>query len=681
MILISFHLVKEKKDDATKIPAVFYELDWKDKEQKISYTLEEQLEFVDKLISIGFSVPNIQLFTGSKSIHNYYFLREEDQDNILDWTYVQKLIIFFTGSDDSICKPNQLMRLAGVRSKNGNISRYRINHENKNKIQDLINILESNLESYQHIKDEVYEIKKPVVLDTSHYTQDDYFRAENIFNQICSKKSFGEGCGNYTFACECAHAAYIEGVSRSSIEATLLANGVSKKRVNDLGRAAEKGKWDSIHQGALYAIAKDLGIDISNPDYRPIKNTEKNKMKTITDDDKFIKEQVKEKFKRLEFAKKLIQHNIELEDQPALLKKKMSCSPAEALSAVYEANQIKMMPKLKISPRKFKIDRERFLVPNILVKGMNLIIATPGTGKSRFVMKAIDHCLNGTGFLGHHKPEEVCDGMRVLIVGPDQSIDEWGDILLDMRLATIVGGTEQEPEIELDHRVDFLPIATFGNEFYRYISKWSRDNKHGIIVIDSFAGMRFISSIGENDTEAALPIYAIRNNIPSGYPVFTIHHANKIRDTKDSDASRGSSAIPAAVDRVIHLQRYKEGDSTCPLRILSSTKRGGADCKMFYDMGNWLPVDIKKHENNIDEESIDEEQPTVKLNTKVSKLQEAKDCIISHLEDNPLLRYTNLRDDMIDNGLTESTIRRAIKSLEDEGEIIKDRDKKYSIVS
>jgi len=223
----------------------------------------------------------------------------------------------------------------------------------------------------------------------------------------------------------------------------------------------------------------------------------------------------------------------------------------------------------------------------LIREATNLVVAAPKVGKTSLLLEAIASWHRGEDFLGRSFHGEC---PAVLIVGSDQPQSDWGRMLQRVGLVS----EERkllEPIVGLFHSGAPLSLDTEGIE--RIVS-YARKHPGLLVVVDSYA--RCVSSLGlsERDAEIVGPLADLQEALgPYGATIVVIHHANKGGHESASMASRGSTALPAAVSQILHLTRLEQGQggSMGGKRMLTSEGRGGAPEKMLLERseeGRWL---------------------------------------------------------------------------------------------
>ena len=85
----------------------------------------------------------------------------------------------------------------------------------------------------------------------------------------------------------------------------------------------------------------------------------------------------------------------------------------------------------------FETLSQSWLLDELILVGLNLIVGMPGAGKSRLIVALIRAYLNGQEtFVGRKLMSGV--NRSVLIIGTDQDRQQWGALLAEQGLATVI---------------------------------------------------------------------------------------------------------------------------------------------------------------------------------------------------------------------------------------------------
>jgi hypothetical protein len=253
----------------------------------------------------------------------------------------------------------------------------------------------------------------------------------------------------------------------------------------------------------------------------------------------------------------------------------------------------------------------------------NLVIAAPKVGKTSLILEAIGSWSRGEAFLGREFHGEC---PSVLIVGTDQPQSDWG------RMLQKVGLVSQErrilaPLVGLFHSGTPLQLDPEGIE---KIASYAKKHPGLLVLVDSYS--RCISSLGlsERDAEVVGPLADLQEAVaPYGATLVVIHHSNKGAHDSGSMASRGSTALPAAVSQILHLQRLEASQeqqgASAGKRMLTTEGRGGAPEKFLIELdqeGRWI---FKG-----DGDALLREQERQRI---ISSLTERQSIALEHLEE------------------------------------------------
>jgi RecA-family ATPase len=218
---------------------------------------------------------------------------------------------------------------------------------------------------------------------------------------------------------------------------------------------------------------------------------------------------------------------------------------------------------------------------------INLLVAMPKTGKTRFVIRLIKALVYGEKLfldrtLNWKKPS-------VLILGNDQTAREWAVLLR-------VNGLIDERNV-LTEKISTI----FCKESSEYIDEqgiahmhgWAKNNSNGIILIDSLATCMPSNGVSENDPEFVQPLALLQEKVaPYGATIILIHHTSKTESSKGVVASRGTSALPALCSQILYL-RHDEADcldENGKKLILTTESRAAQSVELYLTMdkqGEW----------------------------------------------------------------------------------------------
>ena len=218
---------------------------------------------------------------------------------------------------------------------------------------------------------------------------------------------------------------------------------------------------------------------------------------------------------------------------------------------------------------------------------INLLVAMPKTGKTRFIIRIIKALLHGEDYflerrLNWRKPS-------ILILGNDQTAREW---------AVLLRGNEL---IDKNNVLAESISTVFSKESPEYIDEqgiarmqtWAKQGGGGIILIDSLATCMPSNGVSENDPEFVQPLAVLQEKVaPYGATIILIHHTSKTASSKGVVASRGTSALPALCSQILYLRHDEEGQDDGDGRqlILTTESRAAQGVELYLTMdkrGEW----------------------------------------------------------------------------------------------
>jgi hypothetical protein len=163
-----------------------------------------------------------------------------------------------------------------------------------------------------------------------------------------------------------------------------------------------------------------------------------------------------------------------------------------------------------------------------------------------------------------------------LIVGTDQPQSDWGRMMLEVGL---IGsdGVIQAPVVGLAHAGRPLHLSPEGIE---RIETYAAAHPGLFVLVDSLAAAIGPLGLKEKDEDFAEPIRDLMEALePHGATLLAVHHSGKERaGDRASLASRGTTALPAAVSQNISLAPMPAGNPAGPpdRRVTLKTEgRGG----------------------------------------------------------------------------------------------------------
>ena len=221
--------------------------------------------------------------------------------------------------------------------------------------------------------------------------------------------------------------------------------------------------------------------------------------------------------------------------------------------------------------------QEVWLVEDLIMKSdTNLLIASPKVGKTTLIVdligkwsQGIDDCYLGKKFIGKCPP--------VLIVGTDMPRSRWLPLLNRFGLSERIGKDKWKllnPIVGLFTQNESLHLDDSGlSRIGELVSK----HEECLLLIDSYSKVVAPLGLKEADASFAGPIGDLQEVVaPFGVTTIVIHHSGKQSLGSGAVmASRGSTALPAAVSQVINLKWFNRDENRQDKRIMLETEGRG----------------------------------------------------------------------------------------------------------
>ena len=210
----------------------------------------------------------------------------------------------------------------------------------------------------------------------------------------------------------------------------------------------------------------------------------------------------------------------------------------------------------------------KWLWENIILLGcVNLLIAREKVGKTALIVYLLRCWLNRSGAMGLAMAQPP-ESPAILIAGTDQGLTDWSWYLDKAGLATKKQIDDDNAEFQLAPEIVKLwtqdaPIF-LDEEGIANLGKWVAKHPGALLICDSLATLNGPLGLKENDADFAEPLRALSREMEK-HRVTTIvlHHAGKGNEgERGSTASRGSTAVTAAVSRIIQLAWVDEKKKT-----------------------------------------------------------------------------------------------------------------------
>lgn len=256
--------------------------------------------------------------------------------------------------------------------------------------------------------------------------------------------------------------------------------------------------------------------------------------------------------------------------------------------------------------KEFLTYAQSWLLYELILVGLNLLVGMPGAGKSRFLVALIRAFLNDQDTFLNRKLLAGSD-RHVLIIGTDQDRQQWGSLLAESGLASIVSTEVVNGQEQVLYRLHHqITLHTSGGGFkldadgMRYIRNWNTSHQGGLLIIDSLSAV-LPPGVSEGDETAGRLMRQIEM-ARQGNSCIVTHHCNKqsaMTGEIGVYSGSGSGTIDRAVSRHIglaydtHIENGKEKLHTeSPRRIITSQKRGAGNQKLIVENGNYNTWDF-----------------------------------------------------------------------------------------
>lgn len=303
----------------------------------------------------------------------------------------------------------------------------------------------------------------------------------------------------------------------------------------------------------------------------------------------------------------------------------------------------------------------RWAIEGVLMAGTtNLIVALPKIGKTNLLIAAIaawhrgDQTFLGQRFHGPCPP--------IIIAGTDMPVCDWGAAL---RRYGLMGADSSLP---VDGPIKALfhagaPIHLDQDGIDKLTEEVSA-HPGCLVLLDSYAKLVGPLGITEIAAEYAGPLGDCQESLaPYNATLAVVHHSGKaVTGDAAALASRGTTALPAAVSQIVALSRFAQGGRPGDRRVLLRTEgRGGEPLQLLIEQeeNGWhlhgdAGVAMREEQLMAAEESLTDRQATV---LELVRDRWAQDRLRSTYAD--VLAATAITD--------RSNARRTLKQLEQRG--------------
>ncbi len=209
-----------------------------------------------------------------------------------------------------------------------------------------------------------------------------------------------------------------------------------------------------------------------------------------------------------------------------------------------------------------QIAPDKWIAEKLLVKGrLNLWVALQKVGKSALLCDLLGQLIKGRGeFLerfGLYPPLN-----KVIIVGTDQSIEDWAEIMrpTGLMVPSDDGGLRLAPQVaKLWTASDSLRLDEGGIE---RIAKVCEEHRGAVLVLDSFLSLIVSLGLDENHDAAAEPIVWLMEAI-QGFDItpVLIHHSAKSRAHERASNAASGRGLGRMASNVVNLHWLTESKS------------------------------------------------------------------------------------------------------------------------
>ena len=222
--------------------------------------------------------------------------------------------------------------------------------------------------------------------------------------------------------------------------------------------------------------------------------------------------------------------------------------------------------------------------------GTNLIYGDPKTGKTRLMLGLLGAYVNKAGsFLGKSLSK---DESELLIIGPDMQQSTWGHFLHEFHLGDADGYFNERIRSIVTQGMSFR----LDDEGIQLIVEHCKESKGLIILIDSLTTVMSGLGLDENKPQYVDPLEALMDAVaPYEATIVLIHHAKKESGNGSlSTVARGSSALSAKVDVLVHVKHFKAtqfAEPTGELELRTEGRVGKAQsllCRWEEEASTWV---------------------------------------------------------------------------------------------
>ena len=199
---------------------------------------------------------------------------------------------------------------------------------------------------------------------------------------------------------------------------------------------------------------------------------------------------------------------------------------------------------------KLSLSKARWLwISVVMAATTTLVVSLPKVGKSRLMTMMLGRIQRGdSSFLGQEQPAAK---PLILIVGPDQTENDWQECLVRAGLSDTEGNLD-DAIVGVFHKGCPLHLDEDGID---QILEYCRQYPELIILLDSYAAATAALGLKEKSLSYSDPLIDLQEAIaPYSTILIVIHHSNRhSANGRASSAFRGTTAFPATVSQTVSL--------------------------------------------------------------------------------------------------------------------------------
>ena len=285
----------------------------------------------------------------------------------------------------------------------------------------------------------------------------------------------------------------------------------------------------------------------------------------------------------------------------------------------------------------------------------NLVVSLPKCGKTTLAIDAIAHWYRGDSeFLGQ-KFLGACP--KVIIVGTDMALADWSPLLCRFGLARKLG--EGDKVELLDPIVKLFTADTpihLDKDGLENIVNLAENNVGALWLFDSYSKLTAPLGLQESSSEISYPMQDLNEYLsPYQATQVIIHHSGKQKGASPVLASRGSTALTAAVSQIISLSWFRREEDRNDKRILLETEGRKEQEALLI---------LQEHQGFVLEGSAEDELHKQKVKEKLDNLTDNQAEVLELIEKSSKEGIEITTNDLKEQlGLNRKTAIRTCRSL------------------